>query len=379
MKVLFLVSDFNVGGITSSLRNLSNELVSKGHKVAILNLPKAEIKPEWMLEEIDLIELSGIAKLWNLSSESVKKAKGYLKLPLLLLGIIKKVLNRFNLWNKLIFSQYKVSGDYDYAVAFRQEPTSIWLVCNKVDANLKVSFWHSDPDAEDTSSWDGCLDELDVVAGVSNYVCERLRAYHPNVVTKPVYNTFNPDFIKTKASQFDVEYKKTFNIVTVSRIDFKFKRTDLIPQIASKLKALNVDFHWTVVGDGADMAKLKNLIEKYGVMDCISLVGTKSNPYPYIKQADLFILTSAWESYGMVVVESLILNTPVVAGEYPALYEILEDGVNGIIAKNTVDGIFEGIYNVITDNQLYLKIKENCNKYEYSPETAYQQFLKLGE
>lgn len=379
MKVLFLVTDFQTGGITSSLSNLTHELIKRGHHVAILNLPMSKERPIWMDSKVELLEIKGKTRLWNLSMDAIVKAAWYKKFFLFAVGIVKKLMNRLRIWNKFIFSGFCIKQEYDYAVAFRQEPISIWLVKNKTVAKRKIAFWHSDPDIEDTSSWDHCVYDMDVIAGVSNAVCNSLRNKFPGVLVKTVYNIFEVNRIIEQAKHYDAEYKDTFNIVTVARVDFPPKKLDYIPPIAAWLKEKGKEFCWTIVGDGPDMGKLESLVDQYQVFDCVKLVGAKSNPYPYIKQASLFVLTSAWESYGMVVVEALILNVPVISGDYPALHEILDDGVNGIIVPNSEDGLKEGILRVMTDTNLYQRLKINCNQYLYSSDIAYNQFMSLGE
>ena len=75
MKVIFIVSDFDMGGITSSLRNLSNELVRRGEKVDILNLAMVRKLPIGFDDRIGLIDIQGIARLWNLCPEIIRTKK----------------------------------------------------------------------------------------------------------------------------------------------------------------------------------------------------------------------------------------------------------------------------------------------------------------
>lgn len=381
MKCLFIVSDFDVGGITSSLKNITKELVQRGHEVSILNLPKAPKIPCGFDERIKFIELDDRSRLWNFGMHSISQQNIFEKSYGIFLGLIKKILNKLGLWNRLVFSNLKISEKYDVAVGFRQGPVDYYVAKYKVKAKICVGFWHGDPDhMGDMSSWDSCLPKMDVIAGVSDATCESLLRHYPVLKgkVKTVYNIFDADAIKKKAEQETGLYnKKVFNIVTVSRIDFfPPKNHQRIPEICKLLKQDEIQFHWTIVGDGPDREKLQELINENNLTNVISLVGNKSNPYPYIKEADLFVLTSTWESYGMVVVESLILGTPVVAGDYPALKEILPDTC-GIRVDNSVRGIYKGINKTITDKAFYDDIKKNSLNFNYSTEETYRQFLEL--
>ena len=79
----------------------------------------------------------------------------------------------------------------------------------------------------------------------------------------------------------------------------------------------------------------------------------------------------------MVIMESLICGTPVVAGEYPALKEILDDGKTGIIAENTANGIYSEIKRVLEDESLYKLLKQNALNFNYDESVTYNQFMEM--
>lgn len=382
MKILFVVSDFNTGGITSSLKNLTNELVNRGHSIDILNLPKYDQLPKGFNSKINLIDINGIAKYWDVSVESIRKTKGFGKTKLIFIGAIKKICNKLGIWNNIIFSKLKLLSNYDLSIGFRQGPVDYYVASKKVISNKCIGFWHVDPDyTGDTSSWDKCLYDMDVIAGVSNATCEGLLRHYPKLKgkIKTVYNMFDKKEIVEKGKTTDYLYDKNdFNIVTVARIDFELqKNLQRVPEICNKLRLDGYKIHWTIVGNGPKYNELQNIIDKTNLIDYITLVGEKNNPYPYINQADLFVLTSSWESYGMVVMESLILGTPVVSGDYPALVEILDDKY-GIRAKNSVEGIYKSIKFLLENKDIYNEIKNNCESYNYTTDEAYNQFSLLN-
>ena len=381
MKILFIVSDFDMGGITSSLINLSYELVSRGHKVDILNLPMKKKLPIGFDNRINLISIQGIARLWNLCPEIIQTKNFFLRPLLYIIGGIKKLLNKRGVWSTVVFSKMKIKDTYDLAIGFRQDPIDYYIAKYKINAKKHIGFYHGDPDyLGDTSSWDSCILKMDLIVGVSEAICDGLLRHYPELAGKlrTVHNIFDVETIKKRAEEEQIEYEKnTFNIVTVSRIDlYTDKKHKRIPEICKKLKKNGVKFHWTIVGDGEEKAEFQELVKKSDVNDVITLVGLKDNPYPYIKNADLFVLTSRSESYGMVIMESLILGTPVVAGDYPALKEILPENC-GIRAENSMEGIFIAINKVIDDKEFYRRIKKNSMNFTYSTEETYQQFLKL--
>jgi glycosyltransferase involved in cell wall biosynthesis len=85
-----------------------------------------------------------------------------------------------------------------------------------------------------------------------------------------------------------------------------------------------------ILGKGRQREKLEALARELGVGADVSLPGFVNNPYPYMKRASLFVLSSAYEGFGNVLVEALATGTPVVATDCPSgPREILEDGRYG--------------------------------------------------
>ena len=174
-----------------------------------------------------------------------------------------------------------------------------------------------------------------------------------------------------------IEFGKSIkNIVTVARIDNAFKQTQWIVEICKKLKEANAPkFHWYVLGDGPDYEETLKLSKDMEVDDVLTFVGDQKNPYAIVKNADFTVLTSKSESFGMVVVESLILKKPVVVAEYPAITEILENGVHGIITKQSVDSVCEAVYKMLANTDgIFDTLTKNIESYEYTNEIACEQF-----
>ena len=108
------------------------------------------------------------------------------------------------------------------------------------------------------------------------------------------------------------------------------KRHDLLIRAFARLPQR--DARLCIVGEGPERARLEALAGELGVADRIMLPGYQPDPSPWYAHADLFVLTSAYEGFGNVIVEALEQGTPVVSTDCPfGPREILEDGKYGTL------------------------------------------------
>ena len=121
------------------------------------------------------------------------------------------------------------------------------------------------------------------------------------------------------------------NLVSVGTLR-EPKRQDLLLETLSLLPK---HYHLVIVGSGAEEQKLKELTKILNLDERVTFEGHKTNPYPYMKRADLFILTSEHEGFPNVLLESNSLGTPIVAFVCPGgITEIIEEGINGFSVAN---------------------------------------------
>ena len=125
-----------------------------------------------------------------------------------------------------------------------------------------------------------------------------------------------------------------YHIVTTARIDNLQKRIDGIVKLCARLRDDGVDhFVWHIVGNGPDLPKNQQLAQELGVSNIVSFEGEKTNPFPYVKHANLFALYSAYEGYPMVVGEAQALDTFILTTNYAAAKEQITPQ-QGIIAND---------------------------------------------
>ena len=154
--------------------------------------------------------------------------------------------------------------------------------------------------------------------------------------------------------------QSSFKILTVARVSFFQKRLDRVIPILRSLLDEGLRVSWYIVGDGPDIDKLRKMADEAGVSESLFLMGSKVNPYPYYRLCDLFVLTSDIEGKPITVSEALTLGIPVVVTNYESASRQVADGVNGIIAENSEQGLIDALKKVMSNQAFYQSLKQNA-------------------
>jgi glycosyltransferase involved in cell wall biosynthesis len=129
-----------------------------------------------------------------------------------------------------------------------------------------------------------------------------------------------------------VEAKKQNRLLFVGRLNYQQKRANLLIDIWKQLYLKFPDWSLDVVGDGPKKDELVRNAEREGLQR-ITFHGFQ-DPKPFLEKAKIFCLTSAFEGYGMVLVEAQAYGVvPVSFNCFSALPDIIQSGTNGIIVR----------------------------------------------
>ena len=139
----------------------------------------------------------------------------------------------------------------------------------------------------------------------------------------------------------------------------------------------DVDQDLVIIGEGPLRQDLENLVAELGLVGRVHMPGYQSNPFPIYRHADLFVLASAFEGFGNVLIEAMSLGIPVVATRCPGgPWEILEDGKYGTLVPVGDHG---RLSQAIIDN-LKLSISRDLLKsraYDFRLDSVAQQYLGI--
>lgn len=135
--------------------------------------------------------------------------------------------------------------------------------------------------------------------------------------------------------------------INISRLSVEKGQINLI-QAFKEVLASNPSAKLIIVGDGPLKVMLLNQIKKEDLMKSVFLFGRKSNPYPYLKKADCFVFSSKHEGQGLVLLEAMVLQKPIICTDFPCAHDVLQGGEYGLIVENTVQGLVNGFKDYIS-------------------------------
>ena len=136
-----------------------------------------------------------------------------------------------------------------------------------------------------------------------------------------------------------------------------------------------------LVGDGPDLGPATDLARELGVLDRIRLVGVVDDVAPYLRGADLLLLPSQTEAFGLVALEALAAGVPVIASRVGGLPEVVQHGVSGyLFPKGDVEGMARQATELLRDRALAKRLGSAGAKLaaeHYPPERIVPRFEEL--
>lgn len=359
MRILFVITGLGLGGAEKVVITLANALHQQGHniKIAYLKAPVV-LKP---LPEIELIDLK-FNRLFSLF-DSAQKLKQCIE-------AFKPDVVHAHLFHACIFMRvFRLYCDFPYLVCTAHS--------KNVGGNLRKIIYAL------TNHWSNVNTNVSVEA--TEHFIQMGAFSRPNsqAVTNGIDTElfkFNSDSRLILRDHFQISPQSCV-LMAVGRFNEAKDYPNLIHTFAL-LKQQNQNICLYIVGDGELRSEIENLIATLGLQENIILLGVRSDLPDLLSMADIFVLSSAWEGFGLVVAEAMSCERVVVATHCGGVEEVLHDDTWLVQPKNTpqlAEKLQQALdLNGIQKQNIGEKNRKRVVQY-YSVDGMVRQWLKIYE
>jgi glycosyltransferase involved in cell wall biosynthesis len=287
---------------------------------------------------------------------------------LLNLGILKKENDSFfgKIKRFYVFFYFIRTQNFDFIIDSRSRPSIIkqFLINKLIYVNQKVIFIVHSFFLEKYIPKNKCVAQY-LYRKAYKFVTvshaikfKLLSTYHFDNV-HVVHNAVNE--VHTK-SERDLLVPKDDYILFFGRIEDSIKNLTLLIE-SYKLSVLrDKNIKLVILGEGSDKLKLKQKVQAMDINKHVLFLPYTKNPYPVVSKAMFTILTSKYEGFPTMLIESLSQGTPVISVNCQSgPSEIITEAQNGLlVANNNPDLMAEAMNRFVTDNELYEFCKNNA-------------------
>ncbi len=378
-KLIFITEALWIGGIETALVNLLNRLDYNRFDVTCLVLRDSldvadRITPQCRLivsdrqHKVTFPKGYGCKRLYNIMEEPQNAAK----FRRLIWSALRVVFRAAEAKCYASYVKKQLKGEhFDTAVIYSDRAAE--TAVRAVSADRFLMFYHHGAMRREYHDAYGYR-KADKVIAVSPALAEKLRAYRSKYADKiiSVNNIIDIDGVREKG--LDIPTVKfsadCFNIVSCGRLSHA-KGMDIAVDACAKLVADGfTGFHWYIVGGGPEESALREQIMRLGLEDCVSLLGMQSNPYPYIRCADLYVQPSRFEAFGLTIREAQVLAVPVLSTRTDGSAELISDGETGLLCESDADSIAAAIIRLYNAPKLRESIQAELQNHDFERDNS---------
>lgn len=387
-KILFVNNNMKIGGVQKSLYNLLWALDAHGgYDITLLLFSKTGAYLETLPEGIHVVECGGPFRYLGKSQGEYKHSR---KDALMrgFLAAMARLLGRSAAIRLMRMGQPMHSDHYDYAVSFLHNGRRKAFyggaqdyVLHCVDADRKMVFLHGDYQqcgASHTAN-NRMMERFDRIAACSDGCRRSLLTALPHLAHKciTVRNCHRYEELIQLAHVAPPAYDAdAVHAVMVARLTHEKGVDRAITAVAHAIhEGVPVRLH--IVGDGPQRQALQEQAAQQGIADAVHFHGEQTNPYPYIEQADLLLLTSYHEAAPMVIDEARCLGVPVLSTEIISAQEMIVEPQAGWVCANDQDALNEALCRVVKDREALQTAHRHLMERDVDNRLALEQFERL--
>ena len=381
-KIIIVNNNMKVGGVQKSLYNLLWAIKDRYDVTLYLFHDGGSFQ---LPPNVKVLHCDGPFRYFGLSQGQCKGGEKYKRA---FLRLICRYLRRPAAVKLMRLGKKKVEGYYDCAIAYLQNGNIHNLyggvqdfVINCIDARKKISFLHCDYTLSGAN--EPCNNRLiakfERIAACSDGCRSSFERIMPEQKEKciTVRNTHRFDEIRALALQDTVIYPKDRpNVLMVTRLAHE-KGIERALSAVAYAKTHGVSLRLHIVGSGAMEKSMHAMAQELQLGDDVVFYGEQENPYRFMPDSDLFLMTSFYEAAPMVIDEALSLSLPVFTTQTTSSLEMIKE--YGWICENSQDGINTMLCRILSERDTLAKMKNRLRERAVDNEAALKQFEQLIE
>lgn len=393
-RIFIAIQYLEIGGAERALIGLLSSLDYTIYEVDLFVYRHSGEFMKFIPDEVNLLpEIKKYTTLSRPIKEIVKE--GYIDIAIgrVLAHLKNKIFNkRHQIKDSIAIYQYVASyttpfmpsfykrGEYDLAISFLIPHN---IVREKVLAKQYWAWIHTDYSYVDIDVnyelpvWSAYNKIISISEDVTKGFLSKFPALAPKITI--IENILSENFVKEQAEEkVDLSFLPSDSIkfCTVARFSYP-KAIDRAVYICKELIDKGLNIYWYIIGYGSDETMIREKIKETQMEKRFVLIGKKENPYPYIKATDFYIQPSRYEGKAVTVREAQILEKPVVITNYPTAKSQLNDGIDGVIVPDSIEGAVDGIEAFLKDKDKQNRIIAYLKAHHYGNEFETKKIDKL--
>lgn len=264
------------------------------------------------------------------------------------------------LWRVISDGSPRFEETYDLAVAYL-EGGSTYYVADHVKAKKKAAFIHIDYESSGyTKGMDrNCFDKIDRIFTVSDEVKKHFLNVYPKYQdkVKVFHNIINQDEIRRKAEE-GTGFEDHFDgvrLLTVGRLTYQ-KAYDIAIDAMKLIKDRGYKVRWYILGEGNERPALEKKVKELGLEKEFLMPGAASDPFPYYKQADIYVHATRFEGKSIAIQEAQTLGCAIIASDCNGNREQIVQGKDGLLCQLDPESIAEAVISLVEDRDKRIRL-----------------------
>lgn len=374
-KILFINDEMTMGGVSRILNTLLKNLDQEKYDVDLLILHKHGELLDEIPEYVHVLEGSSFFDTIDCSIHQILKEK---KLKLLFHKLRLLFFMKTGLIGHAIKKERKQILKSHYDIEFSAKEGFCTIFNSFGDSDLKLNWVQVDYEVNNYAShhmrlMKACLKRIDLNIACSTKVQQAFKKVFEIENVEVIHNLMDDKrIIDLSYENCSYPFENGFKCIAVARFHPQ-KSIDRLIYAVDYVKKKGVKINCTLIGGGELEESLKNQVSELGLDNDVCFMGYKTNPYNYIRGADLFVLSSLYEGYPTIVLESFLSGTPVLAMSVAGVNEQILHEYEGEIVDNDQNALNEALYALASNKQKVDSWKKQLSNYKSENEIVLKQ------